>query len=76
MTFGALLHKLQKGTNRKSKVPPSHAKRGESIIARMEVTGGAGSVCVERFEDYPQMGRFTLRDQVSYNPTYRLPGQD
>ncbi|CRK29517.1 hypothetical protein BN1708_004978 [Verticillium longisporum] len=52
-----------KGTNRKSKLPPSHAKRGDSIIARMEVTGGAGSVCVERFEDYPQMGRFTLRDQ-------------
>jgi peptide chain release factor subunit 3 len=64
VTFAALLHKLQKGTNRKSKVPPSHAKRGESIIARMEVIGGAGSVCVERFEDYPQLGRFTLRDQV------------
>ncbi|KAM0277726.1 hypothetical protein ACHAQH_005587 [Verticillium albo-atrum] len=63
VTFAALLHKLQKGTNRKSKLPPSHAKRGDSIIARMEVTGGAGSVCVERFEDYPQMGRFTLRDQ-------------
>jgi peptide chain release factor subunit 3 len=64
VTFGALLHKLQKGTNRKSKLPPSHAKRGESIIARMEVIGGAGSVCVEKFEDYPQLGRFTLRDQV------------
>ena len=64
VTFAALLHKLQKGTNRKSKVPPSHAKRGDSIIARMEVIGGAGSVCVERFEDYPQLGRFTLRDQV------------
>jgi peptide chain release factor subunit 3 len=64
VTFAALLHKLQKGTNRKSKVPPSHAKRGESIIARMEVIGGAGTVCVERFEDYPQLGRFTLRDQV------------
>jgi peptide chain release factor subunit 3 len=64
VTFAALLHKLQKGTNRKSKVPPSHAKRGESIIARMEVIGGAGAVCVERFEDYPQLGRFTLRDQV------------
>ncbi|KAI2633046.1 hypothetical protein GGS26DRAFT_555096 [Hypomontagnella submonticulosa] len=63
VTFAALLHKLQKGTGRKSKVPPTHAKRGDSIIARMEVTGGAGSVCVERFEDYPQMGRFTLRDQ-------------
>lgn len=64
VTFSALLHKLQKGTGRKSKVPPSHAKRGDSIIARLQVIGGAGSICVERFEDYPQMGRFTLRDQV------------
>lgn len=64
VTFSALLHKLQKGTGRKSKLPPSHALRGDSIIARLTVTGGAGSVCVERFEDYPQMGRFTLRDQV------------
>ena len=65
VTFAVLLHKLQKGTNRKSKHPPTHAKRGDSIIARMQVIGGAGSVCVEKFEDYPQMGRFTLRDQVS-----------
>ncbi|KAI1769339.1 hypothetical protein GGR53DRAFT_473942 [Hypoxylon sp. FL1150] len=63
VTFAALLHKLQKGTGRKSKAPPTHAKRGDSIIARMQVTGGAGSVCIEKFEDYPQMGRFTLRDQ-------------
>ncbi|RYP74329.1 hypothetical protein DL769_004032 [Monosporascus sp. CRB-8-3] len=63
VTFAALLHKLQPKTNRKSKLPPTHAKRGDSIIARMEVTGGAGTVCIERFEDYPQMGRFTLRDQ-------------
>ncbi|KAH6894324.1 putative translation release factor erf3 [Thelonectria olida] len=63
VTFAALLHRLQKGTGRKSKVPPTHAKRGDSIIARMQVIGGAGAVCVERFEDYPQMGRFTLRDQ-------------
>ena len=64
VTFSALLHKLQKGTGRKSKLPPSHAVRGDSIIARLSVTGSAGSVCVERFEDYPQLGRFTLRDQV------------
>ena len=64
VTFASLMHKLQKGTNRKSKNPPTHAKKGDSIIARMQVIGGAGSVCVERFEDYPQMGRFTLRDQV------------
>lgn len=65
VTFASLLHKLQKGTNRKSKNPPTHAKKGDSIIARMQVIGGAGAVCIERFEDYPQMGRFTLRDQVS-----------
>jgi len=63
--FDALLHKLEKGTNRKSKKPPPFANKGQSIIARLKITGGAGSVCVERFEDYPQMGRFTLRDQVS-----------
>ncbi|GKT44071.1 eukaryotic peptide chain release factor GTP-binding subunit [Colletotrichum spaethianum] len=67
VTFAALLHKLQKGTNRKSKLPPSHAKKGDSIIARLQVIGGAGSVCIEKFEDYPQMGRFTLRDQMTRN---------
>ena len=65
VTFAALLHKLEKGTGRKSKKPPPFGKQGQSIIARLEVIGGAGTVCVERYEDYPQMGRFTLRDQVS-----------
>ncbi|KAJ8607063.1 hypothetical protein MRB53_040572 [Persea americana] len=67
VTFTALLHKLEKGTGRKSKKAPGFATKGMSIIARLEVvsTGVAGSVCVERFEDYPQLGRFTLRDQVS-----------
>ncbi|KAI9818811.1 MAG: translation termination factor GTPase eRF3 [Pycnora praestabilis] len=63
VTFAALLHKLEKGTGRKSKKPPPYAAKGQSIIARLEVIGGANAVCVERFEDYPQLGRFTLRDQ-------------
>lgn len=63
VTFATLLHKLQPKTNRRSKKPPGFAKQGDSVIARLEITGGAGSVCVERFEDYPQLGRFTLRDQ-------------
>ncbi|KAI9702807.1 MAG: translation termination factor GTPase eRF3 [Candelina mexicana] len=63
VTFAQLLHRLEKGTNRKSKKPPAFATKGMSIIARLEVTGGAGSICVERFEDYAQLGRFTLRDQ-------------
>ena len=66
VTFAALLHKLEKGTGRKSKKAPAFAAKGQSIIARLEVIGGAGAVCVERFEDYPQLGRFTLRDQVSH----------
>ncbi|KAL3475587.1 P-loop containing nucleoside triphosphate hydrolase protein [Aspergillus californicus] len=63
VTVAALLHKLEPGTGRKSKRPPPFASRGQMIIARIEVTSSAGAVCVERFEDYNQMGRFTLRDQ-------------
>ncbi|ODV95036.1 hypothetical protein PACTADRAFT_50860 [Pachysolen tannophilus NRRL Y-2460] len=60
VTFSALLHKLEKGTNRKSKKPPAFAKKGMKIIAILET---ADPVCVETYEDYPQLGRFTLRDQ-------------
>lgn len=67
VTFAALLHHLEKGTGRKSKKPPPFGKQGQSIIARLEVIGGAGSVCVEKYEDYAQMGRFTLRDQVGFD---------
>ena len=63
VTITALLHKLEKGTGRKSKKAPGFATKGMSIIARFQITGTAGSICVERFEDYPQLGRFTLRDQ-------------
>jgi peptide chain release factor subunit 3 len=51
VTFTALLHKLEKGTGRKSKKAPGFATKGMSIIARLEVTSGSGNICVERFED-------------------------
>ncbi|KAL9038696.1 MAG: hypothetical protein Q9180_002978 [Flavoplaca navasiana] len=63
VTFGALLHKLEKGTGRKSKKPPPFGKQGMAIIARLEVISAAGKVCVETYETLPQLGRFTLRDQ-------------
>ncbi|CEL05457.1 Putative Translation release factor eRF3 [Aspergillus calidoustus] len=63
VTVAALLHKLEPGTGRRSKRPPPFASKGQMIIARIEITSSAGAVCVERFEDYNQMGRFTLRDQ-------------
>ncbi|KAJ5316788.1 hypothetical protein PENANT_c016G10726 [Penicillium antarcticum] len=63
VTFASLLHKLEPGTGRKSKRPPQFANKGQTIIARLEVTSTAGAVCVEPFSEYPQLGRFTLRDQ-------------
>ena len=63
VTFAALLHKLEPRTGRKSKKPPPFAAKGQNIIARLQVTSGGGKICVERFEDYAQLGRFTLRDQ-------------
>lgn len=58
--FQALLHYFDKATGRKSRKPPQFAKRGQKIVARLET---AAPVCVERFTDYPQLGRFTLRDE-------------
>ncbi|CCG81208.1 Eukaryotic peptide chain release factor GTP-binding subunit [Taphrina deformans PYCC 5710] len=58
VSFTALLHKLDK-TNRKSKAAPAFAKQGMKIIARLETTQ---PVCLEKFSDFAQLGRFTLRD--------------
>ncbi|KAI5952305.1 SUP35 [Candida jiufengensis] len=58
--FLELKHKLEKGTNRKSKKPPAFAKKGMKIIAILEASE---RVCAETYNDYPQLGRFTLRDQ-------------
>ncbi|KAL8690878.1 MAG: hypothetical protein Q9218_003771 [Villophora microphyllina] len=63
VTFATLLHKLEKGTGRKSKKPPPFGRQGMAIIARLEVISAAGKVCVETYETLPQLGRFTLRDQ-------------
>jgi len=60
VTLPALLHYFDKATGRKSKKPPQFAKRGQKIVALVETIL---PVCVERFADYPQLGRFTLRDE-------------
>jgi len=60
VTLAALLHYFDKATGRKSRKPPQFAKRGQKVVALVEATG---AVCVERFKDYPQLGRFTLRDE-------------
>ena len=59
--LNCLLHYYDKKTGRKSKKPPQFAKKGQKVVALLESSGGL--VCVERFKDYPQLGRFTLRDE-------------
>ncbi|KZT33736.1 hypothetical protein SISSUDRAFT_1010743, partial [Sistotremastrum suecicum HHB10207 ss-3] len=58
--LSALLHYFDKATGRKSKKPPQFAKRGQKIVALIEASA---PICIERFADYPQLGRFTLRDE-------------
>jgi len=60
VTLTALLHYFDKATGRKSKKPPQFAKKGQKIVALIETTA---PVCVEKFVDFPQLGRFTLRDE-------------
>ncbi|BGP27245.1 translation termination factor GTPase eRF3 [Rhodotorula toruloides] len=60
VTLSALLHYYDKKTGRKSRRPPQFAKKGMKIIARIDV---AGPICIEKFSDHPQLGRFTLRDE-------------
>ena len=39
---------------------PRFIKQDQVAIAKLETTG---VVCIEKFSDFPQMGRFTLRDE-------------
>ncbi|KAF9649369.1 hypothetical protein BDM02DRAFT_3142842 [Thelephora ganbajun] len=64
VTLPSLLHYFDKATGRKSKKPPQFAKKGQRIVALIEAPG---LVCVERFVDYPQLGRFTLRDEGNFS---------
>ncbi|KAJ2790511.1 translation termination factor GTPase eRF3 [Coemansia linderi] len=59
VTMTKLLHKLNK-EGLKSRAPPPFVKQRDACIVRI-VTNKA--ICVERFADYPQLGRFTLRDE-------------
>jgi len=60
VTLSALLHYFDKTTGRKSRKPPQFAKKSQRIVALIETSA---PICLERFSDYPQLGRFTLRDE-------------
>lgn len=51
---------MDKKTGEKSKTRPRFVKQDQVCIARLRA---AGTICLETFKDFPQMGRFTLRDE-------------
>lgn len=42
---------------------PRCVKQGDVVIAKMQL---AGAICIEAFADFPQMGRFILRDEGEF----------
>ncbi|XP_040212870.1 eukaryotic peptide chain release factor GTP-binding subunit ERF3A isoform X1 [Rana temporaria] len=56
----ALICLVDKKTGEKSKTRPRFVKQDQVCIARLRT---AGTICLETFKDFPQMGRFTLRDE-------------
>lgn len=59
----ALICLVDKKTGEKSKTRPRFVKQDQVCIARLRT---AGTICLETFKDFPQMGRFTLRDEGQY----------
>jgi len=60
VTIKALICLIDKKTGEKSKTRPRFIKQDQIAIARFTATH---PICMETFKDYPQLGRFTLRDE-------------
>lgn len=60
ITVNALICLVDKKTGEKSKTRPRFVKQDQVAIMRIECSG---LICLEQFKLFPQMGRFTLRDE-------------
>ncbi|KAI3651956.1 hypothetical protein MP228_003259 [Amoeboaphelidium protococcarum] len=58
--LGQFMYLVDPKTRRKSKKPPMFVKNGQVLVCKMEALL---PICLETFEDHPQLGRFTLRDE-------------
>uniref|UniRef100_A0ABM5F0L6 Eukaryotic peptide chain release factor GTP-binding subunit ERF3A isoform X1 n=1 Tax=Pogona vitticeps TaxID=103695 RepID=A0ABM5F0L6_9SAUR len=63
----ALICLVDKKSGEKSKTRPRFVKQDQVCIARLRT---AGTICLETFKDFPQMGRFTLRDEAHCLPSF------
>jgi len=55
-----LIHEVDKKTNKPGKKKPKFVKKGGMVVVRIEVNQ---PVCIETYKSFPQLGRFTLRDE-------------
>jgi translation elongation factor EF-1alpha len=53
---------LDRKTGEIQQKKPRFVKQDSVVIARLETLSGQ-AVCMECFRDFPQLGRFTLRDK-------------
>jgi elongation factor 1-alpha len=60
-TFIALKEKLDRRTGQKIEDNPTFLKTGDSAIVEIQPLR---PLCVERFSDFPQLGRFAVRDMA------------
>lgn len=58
--FQALICLIDRKTGEKSKTRPRFVKQDQIAIMRIECSG---LICLEEYKLFPQMGRFTLRDE-------------
>jgi len=58
--ISGVLHLVQRKTGKFSKKPPPFIKKGSCAIVKISV---ANFIPLENFDDFPQLGRFTLRDE-------------
>lgn len=68
-----LLHQIDQKTKKPIKKKVLFVKSGSVVVCRVQVNA---SICVEKFSDVPQLGRFTLRDEgrtVAIGKVVNLP---
>lgn len=73
-TIKLILGTIDKKTGEVSKQKPKFVKKGAFVSARIQLTQ---PVCLDTYKDFPQLGRFTLRDEgktIAIGKVTRLPG--
>mmetsp|Transcript_36551 Transcript_36551/g.85794 ORF Transcript_36551/g.85794 Transcript_36551/m.85794 type:complete len:567 (+) Transcript_36551:95-1795(+) len=59
-TFHALKGILDKKTRQVKQKDPKFCRQGDSVLVRVKM---ARPICIEKYKDFAQMGRFMIRDQ-------------